>query len=374
MNVILTGGGTAGHIHPAIAIGEILKRNLPGVSLYYVGCPGGMEERIAAEAALPFLPIRIKGLRHGISLHNLEALFLAVTSPIEAKRLLKELKPALVVGTGGYVSWPLLSAASSLGIPSAIHESNAFPGKVTRRLLRGIDLLMLNFEIEERLLKGAKRKEVCGIPLRAGFGRIGRKEARERLSLPPSQKIVLSFGGSLGAEGVNRGILDLMDAYTARENSLLHIHGYGRRYESFPEEAKKRLGEACCRVMLSPYWDRIPLLMAAADLIITRAGAVTLSEIAASGRASVLIPSPYVANDHQRKNALSFSEKGAAILAEEEDIYSHNSANLIKNARFLLQNDDERYKREQAARALFFPDADRRIYAALKSLIKKPLP
>ena len=367
MRIILTGGGTAGHVNPAIAIAEILKSNISGAEILYVGTPNGMERRLIGEVGYPYYPIHSMGFARTLSLKNLKALWIAVSAPKKAKKLLTELKPDLVVGTGGYVCWPILSAAAALGIPCAIHESNAFPGLTVRRLARRVDTVMLNFAEAERELKGAKRVVLVGNPLRNGFKTENREEARKALGIPDDARLVVSFGGSLGAEAINRAILALFKEYTARSDSKIHhIHGCGRRYfDAFSQSVKTEIGTLPKGVRYYEYLTNMPSLMAAADLVICRAGAMTISEIARSGRASILIPSPNVTNDHQTKNALSRQRAGAALLLRENEL-SH----LPACVHTLLFDEKERKEMEAAAAAFHTINAEHAVYNELMRLLK----
>ena len=365
MRIILTGGGTAGHVNPAIAIAEILKKNIRDAEIIFVGTPNGMERRLIGEVGYPYYPIRSSGFTRGLSPKNLKALWIALTSPQKAKRLLLALKPDLVVGTGGYVSWPVLSAAASLGIPCACHESNATPGLTVRRLARRVDTVMLNFMEAANELRGARRIVEVGNPLRGGFRSENRKEARRALSVPDDGLLVVSFGGSLGAEAINRAVLDLFEKYTLHNDKIYHIHGCGKRYfEAFQEELGKRFPRLPDRIRYHEYLSDMPTLMAASDLLICRAGAITVSEIAKCGRASILIPSPNVANDHQTKNAAAMERAGAALLLRETDL-----AQLPANVDLILSKEEKRKEMEKAAAAFHTIDAERAVYRELLRLL-----
>ena len=366
MRIILTGGGTAGHVNPAIAIAEILKRNISDAEIIYVGTPDGMERRLIDEIGYPYYPIRSMGFTRTLSIKNLQALWIAVNEPRKAKKLLTELKPDLVVGTGGYVCWPVLSAAAALGIPCALHESNAVPGLTVRRLAKRVDTVMLNFAEASRELAAAKRIVRVGNPLRNGFKKERREDARNALGIPSDAKLVISFGGSLGAEKINHAILALFKEYTAKNSDIHHIHGCGRRYfDAFKKSVETEFGTLPARIRYDEYLTNMPVLMAAADLVICRAGAMTISEITGSGRASILVPSPNVANDHQTKNALSLQEAGAALLLAEDEL-----SRLPACVHTLLFDEGTRKKMEAAAAAFHTHDAERAIYNELTRLLK----
>ncbi len=369
MKILLTGGGTAGHVNPALAIAETVKANLPAAEILFCGTEHGMERRLVAEAGYPYYPIQAMGLSRSLSLKNLRALYLAIASPQRAKRLLRTLSPDLVVGTGGYVSWPVLSAAASLGLPTALHESNAIPGLTVKRLARRVDLLMLNFREAENALGDAKRIVHVGNPLRHGFASITREAARLRLGIPMAAHLTVSFGGSLGAMALNQAVLDHFERYTLRSAGEYHIHGCGNRYYSdVIKEAAHRFGRLPERIRLCEYLNEMPMLMAAADLLICRSGAMTVTEIALSHRASILIPSPNVAGDHQTKNAEALSSLGAALLLPENKLTGDALSAAVSS---ILGNEEKRAAMEKAAGGFGIPDANRRILTELLALTKK---
>ena len=364
MRIILTGGGTAGHVNPAIAIAEIMRSNIQNAEIHFVGTPNGMEKRLIGEIGYPYHPIESLGFSRAFSPKNLKALWLAVRSPQKAKKLLLQLKPDLVVGTGGYVCWPVLSAAATLGIPSAIHESNAMPGLAVRRLAKRVDTVLVNFAEAAQGLRGAKRIVRVGNPLRNGFKQESRESARQALGIPQKAQLILSFGGSLGAEAINRAALDLI-GYALKNENIYHIHGCGRRYfAKFSDTVREGFGTLPARISYREYLSEMPKLMAAADLLVCRAGAMTISEIARSGRAAILIPSPNVADDHQTKNAQAMQDAGAALLLKEADL-----SRLSAYARDILSNEEQRRSMEAAATAFQSIDAERAVYRELIRLI-----
>ncbi len=369
MKLLLTGGGTAGHINPALAIAELFERNAPGSEIYFAGTPHGMERELVSKKGYPYYPIEVMGLSRSLSPRNLRALYLAAVSPQRAKKILRELSPSLVVGTGGYVSWPMLSAAAALGIPTALHESNAIPGLTVRRLAGRVDLVLLNFAEAAERLPNAKKCLHVGNPLRGGFSTISRAVARRHLGIPSEARLVVSFGGSLGAEGINRAVLALWESYSLSHRSVWHIHGAGRRYyKDFGEEAARRLPALPKRLQYREYLEEMPLLMAACDLLLCRSGAMTVSEAARAGRAMVLIPSPYVVGDHQTKNAMALEELGAATVLREDTL---NTESVIAAVSKILESASVQEKMERAATAFDIPDANRRIFDSLSRLIRE---
>ena len=322
MRVLMTGGGTGGHVYPALAIADLIKMNQPDAQIAFVGTEKGIENRLVPAAGYQLYHIQIQGIRRSLSLSNLKTAYLVFVSPSKAKKIIRQFRPDLVIGTGGYVCWPLLRAASSMGIPCMVHESNALPGVAVRQLQRRLDVILTNFAETADLLKAKEKIVNVGNPLRARCGAIGREEARRKMGIPDSVRfVVLSFGGSLGAPALNEAAVGLMKNVTSQRKDMMHIHATGaRRYE----ETKARF--AACglqeneRLILKDYIDDMPLYMAAADLVICRAGAMTLTEVAMMRKPAILIPSPNVTDNHQYKNAKVLADAGAAELIEEKDL------------------------------------------------------
>lgn len=371
MHILLTGGGTAGHVNPAIAIAEIFKKKDPSTVITFVGTPNGMENKLVGKEGYPMHHVKVMGFSRNLSPKNVYAAYLAWQSPYRARKLLRALKPDLVVGTGGYVSWPILKAASLEGIPSAVHESNAVPGLTVKKLEKFVDKILLNFAESGTYFSAKNKLVTVGNPLRRGFAKPCREEVRASLGLGEKDLLVLSFGGSLGASALNRACLYLMTHYVAEHPHVHHIHATGER--NF-EACRKMLDEDSNyaavreRTVLTPYIDNMPELMQAADLIISRAGAMTLSEISLAGRAAILIPSPNVANNHQLKNAQLLSDANAAVLLEEGDNLGFL---LAEKADALLSNEHFRKTVAHHATGYARPDANDVIYNELIDLVKK---
>ena len=368
MKILLSGGGTAGHVTPALAIAEIFKFNHPEAEICFVGTPAGIERRLVTEAGYRYFPIPVMGLSRSLTPKNLRAVYLALLAKKKAKRLLRELCPDLVIGTGGYVCFPVLSAACSLGIPTALHESNAIPGLAVRHLAKKADLLLLNFSEVERLVKARGRVVQVGNPHRTSLGGISKDEARERLQIPKDAHVLLSFGGSLGAEAMNRAVLALWKSYVLSNPAIHHFHGTGARYAEDFRQLSAALQPLPDRIRVYEYITEMPTLMAAADLIICRSGAMTISEVARAGKAAILIPSPNVANDHQTKNAEALAEAGAAILLPEAELGGNRLEAAVQS---ILEDDGKRRTMERAIKAFAVPDANRKIYRELTLLLKE---
>ena len=318
MRVLFAGGGTAGHINPALAAAGYLRSKQPDAEILYVGNKGGMEERLVPAAGFDFKTIRISGFQRKLTAknirRNIKTVFRLFSSSIESERIIKAFKPDICVGTGGYVSGPVIRAAQKLGIPTVIHEQNAYPGMTTKALAKHAECVMLAVEDAKKYLD---RKDNCvftGNPVRVSVLQAEREAARKALNLD-DRPLVLSFGGSLGAAALNKAAAYMLGE-SAKEKKYQHIHGYGQHDEKFLDEvhAAGVKEEENPQIRMLEYIDNMPECLAAADLVIGRAGAITLTEIEATGKCSILIPSPNVAENHQFHNAMALVNRDAAVM------------------------------------------------------------
>ena len=372
MHILFSGGGTAGHINPALAAAQTVKAKHPDAKISYIGTSGRLEAKLVPQAGYDFYKIDVQGFQRSLSpkniAKNVAAVYKAVKSSSDAKKLLKRLRPDLVVGTGGYVSGPVLRAAQKLGIKTAIHEQNAFPGVTTKMLANGADAVMLAMPEAEKLMKLSKKPIITGNPVRSEFLNITKEEAREKLGLD-SRPMIFSFGGSLGAAPINRAVADLMAAHW-KSGKYYHFHGAGSGgYKAMKELVASKgvdLGKAD-NIRLSEYINDMAICMAAADLLICRAGAITLSELQILGKAAVLIPSPYVAENHQYHNTMTLVNQGAAEVIEEKDLSGETLANQVLGLIDLPELLGEMGKK---AGKTAVRDTNERIYNVLMSLIK----
>ncbi len=368
MNVLMTGGGTGGHVNPALAIANTIKTNIPDANIAFVGTPKGMENRLVGKEGYKMYHVDIQGIRRSLSPSNIKTAYLALVSPIKAKKIVKEFKPDIVIGTGGYVCWPILVAASKMGVATAVHESNAVPGVATKRLEKYTDKIFLNFEDTEKYLKQKHKLVHVGNPLRASFSSYDRERAREELCIGEEyDRVILSYGGSLGARAINLTMLDYMDKYAKNMPNIRVIHAVGsREYENIRAEFESRGLDKYKNLELHEYIYNMPVVMSAADVVISRAGAMTVSELALKGKNCILIPSPYVTNNHQYKNAKVLADANAAILIEENNL----TAGLLHSEIDALFSSPERC-REMSEKIVNFalPDANKRIYNEILSLI-----
>ncbi len=376
MKVMMTGGGTGGHVNPALAIANTIKQNDPTAEIAYVGTSRGIENKLVPKAGYPLYHVEIQGIRRSLSLSNLKTAWLALTSVRKAKKILKEFRPDLVVGTGGYVCWPVVKGAADMGIPTALHESNAIAGVAVKMLQKSVDRIYLNFEKTGESLTCDKEKLLqVGNPVMSSFKSVTREEAREALGIPDKYKyVLLSFGGSMGAEKVNDAVLYLMRDFTSKHPEVLHLHATGSIEWVECSEKFRQMGlDKYENIALSEYIFDMPLRMAAADLTINRAGAMTVTELATTGKCAIFIPSPNVAENHQYKNAKVLVDEGAALLFEEKELNDCEAAPLTEKVSFLLsdEGDEVRADMQMKIQKFALADVNKRIYTDLMALVAK---
>ena len=372
MRILMTGGGTAGHINPALAIAEMLKKEYPDAEFLFVGAKGRMETQLVPAAGYPIRTVSVRGFQRRLSLKNIGRNILAAvdvfTASAASARIIKEFKPDLAVGTGGYVCGPVLRECIKRGIPVAVHESNAFPGVTVKMLGKEGALILLCSEDARRHLPEGVKAVVTGNPIRSDFVTMDKATARAELGLD-SRPLVLSFGGSLGATRLNEAMADVLSRSRA-DGKLQHIHGAGKNGYTAMKAQLEEMGVPLQGdgIAVREYIDDMPRCMAAADLVICRCGAMTLSELPAAGKPSILIPSPYVAENHQYHNAMVLVNRGAAVCIEEKDLTADSLWEAIQSA---TSDGDTLHRMEQNVRGAAILDADERIMKELKALLKK---
>lgn len=374
MRILLTGGGTAGHINPALAIAETVRKHEPDAVIEFVGVKGKREEDLIPRAGYRLHFVRSKGIESKLPTpSNLKAVFLAVTSPFakETQAILDEFQPDLVIGTGGYACWPIMLAASRRGIPTALHESNSHPGKTVRALQGRVDRIWTNFAgTADRLRQ--KKKVVCvGNPLRGELQTFTREYARRELGLADDRILILSFGGSGGARSINGAIVPMMRALSSKDPRILHVHSAGKLgYEETMKHFCEAGLEKSSNCIVRDYIYDMPLHLAAADLVISRSGAMTVSELAMQKKTCILIPFPDAAYNHQYLNAKELADEGAAILLTDQTVRETPEA-LAECAKELLK--DPARRAELSCRIAKFadPSANERIWNDIQTLIRK---
>lgn len=324
MRVLIAAGGTAGHINPALAIAGALRAARPDTEVHFAGRQGGMEYGLVTKAGYPFHHIEVNGIQRKLTpkniLRDIEALWHLALSGPRAKAMLRQVQPDLVVGCGGYVSGPVLRCAAKMGYKTAIHEQNAFPGVTNKLLAPLVDVVFAAVPAAVQKLGAPNKTLVVGNPVRPEVFCQNRAEARALLGAG-DRTVLLSFGGSLGARRLNEVVAELAAWEQAGHKNILHIHATGsREAQAFAALLEQKGLAGAPNLVIKEYIDNMPQLLAAADLVISRAGALTLAELCAAGRAAILIPSPNVAENHQYYNALELQKVGAAVVIEEKDL------------------------------------------------------
>ncbi len=373
MKILMAAGGTAGHINPAVAMADYIMGQNPQAEIIFAGTPGGMEAKLVPQAGYRFVPIKVHGFQRSFSpknvLRNISAVYRLFTSAIDAGQIFKTYQPDLVLGTGGYVSGPILRKAAQLGIPSAIHEQNAFPGVTNKILSRYVDLIFLAVEEAKKCFPSDVKTVVVGNPVRHKILYTSKKEARKKLKMD-DHFCILSFGGSLGASIINQIAADLI-GWHAKEQKINHIHATGKAGANafFNRLAEKKVDLSCYeRIDVREYIDNMDLCMAAADLIICRSGALTLSELEAAGKPSILVPSPYVAENHQYYNAMVLQNHRAAIVVEEKNYQKEQMIQMVKE---FSENPSLCKEYSKNASSLAVLDTCERMYNHLLQLLMK---
>lgn len=368
MKVLMTGGGTGGHVNPAIAIADKIMEKEPGSNIAFVGTPRGIENKLVPAAGYKLYHIDIRGLRRSLSVSNFRTVYLMAVSQIKARRLIRDFNPDIVVGTGGYVCWPLVNAASKMNIPTVLHESNAVPGVAVKLLQNKVDRIYVNFEATLSKLSHPERAKRVGNPLRGHFGELTKEQARAKLGYNNKYRyVILSCGGSMGAERVNEEVLKLMRDYTSKDAAVKHIHATGSiEYEASKAVFQKYGLDKCPNLELCEYIYDMPLKMTAADLVISRAGAITLSELAVQRKPCILIPSPNVTDNHQYKNAKVLGDAGASLVFEESELGDGILTDAVKQ---LLPDRKRLHEMSDSISSFAVRDCADLLYSELRGLI-----
>ena len=370
MKILFATGGTAGHINPALAIAGRLRELMPDCEILFIGAEGKMEMELVPREGYGIEALRITNISRGHSIealkHNLDTLRNVAVSTREAKRIVREFKPDVVIGTGGYVCYPVLTAAHELGIPTAVHESNAVPGLTTKLLAERVDRVMVGFADSREAYHHPERVEVTGTPVRGEFASYNKVQAKKELGLDPDEPLVVSVWGSLGAAHMNRVMGELITLLDERRDfNLIHSAG-SMYYDGFMEKLKEtRPDYAKLGADVRKYIYDMPRVMAAADLILCRAGASTLSELAYMGKPVIIVPSPNVTNNHQEKNARVLEKAGGAKVFLEGEF---DAQLLLNTVRELLGDEEQLDAMSRAMRSLAVPDATDKICGIILSL------
>ena len=371
MNVIFTCGGTGGHINPAIAVANMMKERHPDNNILFIGPQGRLEEKLVPQAGYEIKCLPGSGLSRKLNLsgikQNVKAAKNVLTAVSACKKIIKEFKPDVIVGTGGYASFPALYAGSSMGIPTCVHESNAVPGVTTKMAAARASRVLVSFPESAQYYRNQDKVEVVGMPVRKEFILTGKEEAKAQLGLDHRPVVVSAFG-SLGARMMNFAVADMFKLEKEDNYPFQHIHATGSfGWEWMPEHVASLDVDVNGDngIDMREYIYNMPTVMAAADVIISRAGASTCNEIGASGTPSVLIPSPNVTNNHQEKNARILEGHGAAIVITEDQCSGKVLYNTVQQ---LLEDHDRRKAMSVAVRDMVVLDSAERICDLIEHL------
>lgn len=368
--ILFATGGTGGHINPALAVAGYIKENYPNAEILFVGTADRMEAQLVPAAGYDFKTIEIQGFSRELNLsglkYNLITIKKLLKSEGQAKKIIAEFNPDVVIGFGGYVSGPVLSVAARMGIPTAVHEQNAFPGVTNKSLAKKVDVVMLTAPEAEKLLKPKNPCVVTGLPIRGEIITANKEFARAEMKLD-SRPLILSMGGSLGARAINEAVKYLiLNRYEKKDCYYLHATGKAGAAMIGDIDKEIDLG-ANPQIMLREYINDMDRCLAAADLVVCRAGASSLSEIQALGKPSILVPYPYAAENHQFYNAKTMSDRDAAILIEEKDFTGER---LLSEVERLISEPNRLEIMGENAKAMAIVDASQRITECICKIIK----
>ena len=358
VRAIISAGGTAGHINPAIAIAKQITSH--GGEVLFIGKEGGMETDLVTKEGFEISCIKVAGFKRSLSISNLKTLYLAAKGIAKTGKIIKDFAPDIVIGCGGYVSGPAVYSAAIKKIPTLIPEQNAFPGMTTKILSKVVSRVCVSFEESIKFLPGKDKIKLTGNPVREGILSVNPILAREELGI--NEPTLLVFGGSIGAKKINDTMLDIVKR---PDINFRIIWGTGKRYyDSITKSLENvKLND---KISITPYIYNMDKVMAAADIVVSRAGAITISEICAMGKCSVLIPSPYVTNNHQEHNAAALQSSGAAIMLREEELCADNLFDIVNN---LISDSKKADSIRANALSLAKPNASLSIYKEIENIL-----
>ncbi len=367
MKVILSGGGTGGHIYPALTIADQIKKLVPEADISFVGTQQGLEKDIIPRYSYPLKFIEVAGFKRSLSFDTLRSAGKLLAGLYDAYKIIKNEKPDLVIGTGGYVCGPIVFMAALHGVPCCIQEQNAMPGVTNRILAHYVRKVFLGYKEAGKYFKGKAELEYTGNPIRSEILQHTREEAIKELGLDPAKKTILVSGGSRGARSINKAMLEAELMLSGRSDvQVLHATG-DVNYDAYMTEIKKR-GGVEGNIMIKPYLHNMPVALAAADLAVFRSGAIGLAELMAKGVPSILIPYPYATANHQEFNARAVEAKGAAKVILDKELTGESVLEAVEH---LLLHQDELNKMQAAAKDLGRPQAAEVIAREAIALVKK---
>ncbi|MBS4762028.1 undecaprenyldiphospho-muramoylpentapeptide beta-N-acetylglucosaminyltransferase [Carnobacteriaceae bacterium zg-ZUI252] len=363
MKIVLSGGGTGGHIYPALALREYILTQYPDAEFLYIGTEKGLENTIVPKYNIPFETIKVQGIRRSLSLENIKTAVYAVSSIFTAKKILKKFNPDIVIGTGGYVCGPVLYAASKLGIPTIIHEQNSVAGVTNKILAKYVTKICTCFETVNRDFEKYTSKIVMtGNPRAQELLQANVDEnALEGFGLQKNKPTVLFFGGSRGAMNLNAHVVSYYKLYTQMNTQFIFVTGQAHYNEIASQISDTK------QFKVVPYINNMIDVLHAVDLVVCRSGATTLAELTALGVPSVLVPSPFVTNNHQEKNARSLVDKQAAEIVLEDELPSEKLYHYVYD---LMHNREQLEKMSKAAQKMGITDASKRILNVIREILR----
>lgn len=371
MKLMITGGGTGGHIYPAIAIAEKFREHDKTAKILYIGSSDGPEKEIVTKAGFDFMTVSSKRLDRSDNkikkmLNVASTGMVTMAGIVGAMRIIKKFKPDFVIGTGGFASMPVIMAASILKKKTFIHEQNAFPGLANRMLSKRVDGVLLGFKEAVKYFKDAKECITVGNPVRKSFYEIDRDRERERIGVKKDAFMILTFGGSMGSEAINRIGEALAQEISGNDEYYLVIGSGKRYYEQMSDDLQGEISKKESNIKIYPYIENMERMLGTADFVVSRAGAMSIAELMLAKKPAMLIPYPKATGNHQYHNAKSVAENGAAILAEEQTMDLNN---VVREIIELSRNGDKLEEMKEAAIKYAKPDSSEEIYQAIMSRI-----
>lgn len=370
MRFLFAGGGTAGHINPAIAIAGALKERYADTEIAFVGTERGMENRLVPKEGYPIYHIDIQGFKRSICLYNVQTVMKAAKAMNKAAHIIREFQPDVVIGTGGYVSGPVVYQAARMKVPTVIHEQNAYPGMTSKMLSRVVDKVLISFDSSRSYFKDQGKLTLVGNPIRENMSRQDHMQAKRELQVSEEKPLVVCFAGSLGAEAINDVMVEIIQQHKDDHRMEL-IFATGERYY---EQVVEKLHEVMQdrqqygHIHVQRYIYNMDQVMAAADLLVCRSGAITISEIACLHKASILIPSPNVTGNHQYHNAKSYEDVGGAVMIQEKELTAQR---LYQEIDTLLSHPEKRADIERNVQKVAYPDATQNICDEVLELARR---
>ncbi|MFO7637122.1 MAG: undecaprenyldiphospho-muramoylpentapeptide beta-N-acetylglucosaminyltransferase [Clostridia bacterium] len=362
MRILIAGGGTAGHINPALSIANIIQSKKPDADILFIGTRRGLEKDLVPRSGYGIRYITVRGFERKLSFRTVQGILALSLGMVQAWFLLKKTKPRLVIGTGGYVSGPVLYWASRMKIPTLLHEQNAYPGITNRILSRHVDICAVSFEESFTYFNKARNVVLTGNPIRKSLLAVSRQKAREAMGLDETQRLVVVMGGSGGAKSINDACTDMLKQWFSPDGFRL-VFAPGKRYYMDVMEA---MGETPRNVDIREYIYDADIVYNACDLMVCRSGAITISEITAIGIPSVLVPSPNVTENHQEVNARALERKNACRVILDKDMDGKNLHDAIMG---ILKNPSKMDEMRRNARGAGILDADEAIYGLVEKLL-----